>query len=384
VVFSKLAAPQLTTSNNTKCPLAPECTPQGYTNAWACKVSGQPNCSTLASASLPELVATAPSNPLQSLIPILFPSATPAPIDCTSSLQSKINTAASGSTLDLTGCTFTGSYTISHPITLKGVTIKPSAGTSGITIASSNVALDGVHIIGVQSNSFNSSENGVQVSGAISNLAIKNSEIAQFGQAGLWLASVTNLTIQNNQIHDIYYVGIMVLSGHGGNISNNLVQRIGMSNTTAGKTPDVGNNAYGIALSQINSTASTNFAVDSNTIEDVPTWHGLDTHGGTYINFTNNIVRRVSRAIFITTSVSRPNHINVTGNQFLSPSPVTFNLEAITTFSTDYVTITGNTIAGWNGNTIQDYNKLSTNLVVSGNTILSAGSVELSGNFLYH
>ena len=87
-----------------------------------------------------------------------------------------------------------------------------------------------------------------------------------------------------------------------------------------------GDNAYGIAVSAYGGEPrSSDVTVTGNTVEDVPTWHGLDTHGGLRIAFTNNTVRRASRALFITTDTSgnRATDITVTGNVFGSPAPVT-------------------------------------------------------------
>jgi hypothetical protein len=42
--------------------------------------------------------------------------------------------------------------------------------------------------------------------------------------------------------------------------------------------------------------------MSGNTVEDVPNWHGLDTHGGQHFVFSNNIIRNCHRAINITAS----------------------------------------------------------------------------------
>lgn len=313
--------------------------------------------------------------PIATPTPTPVPTATPTPVpppasSCSGTLQSQINGAGSGSTLNLTGCTFSGGATIAKPLTLIGATINVPSGQTGLTVSASNVTLDGLTVSGAQSHSYVGNEDGVFVGSSISHLTIENSDIGQFGNGGLWLGSVTSLTISNNHIHDAFYAGIMVLSGNGGTISNNLVERVGVGWTTGGSGGDLGpNNAYGIALSQTGGPVTTNFSVSGNTVQDVPSWHGLDTHAGTNITFSNNTVQRCSRAIFITDGVSRANNIQITGNKFLSPAPVTFNLEAVTTYMTDNVTITGNTLTGWDGSTFEDYGNGSTGLVISGNTV---------------
>ena len=136
-------------------------------------------------------------------------------------------------------------------------------------------------------------------------------------------------------------------------------------------------NAYGITLTRrsgdiATEPVSSDITVAGNTIEDVPTWHALDTHGGIDLSFVDNTIRRSSRAIFITSDSSgnRPSDILVSGNLLETPAPVTYNLTAITTYTTDDVTISDNTIIGWpRDRSFSDYQGLSTGLVVKSNVI---------------
>ncbi len=134
----------------------------------------------------------------------------------------------------------------------------------------------------------------------IRNLTIRNCSIKGFDTA-IEVRYVVNLVIENCLIQDARYGGIMVFSGTGGRISGNTIQRIGYQTA-----PAVAVNAYGIALSRVgtsNLTAeppTSNFTVSGNIVEDVPTWHGLDTHAGRNITWSNNVVRRCMRPFFIT------------------------------------------------------------------------------------
>ena len=94
-------------------------------------------------------------------------SAVPAlpPADCVGTLQERINAAPSGSTLNLTGCTFTGGATINKPLTLVGATIKTGASKMGLTVTASNVTLRGLHITGPQAVSFDGKEKAIDVPG---------------------------------------------------------------------------------------------------------------------------------------------------------------------------------------------------------------------------
>lgn len=253
---------------------------------------------------------------------------------CGSSLQAKIDAAPSGGRLDLTGCTYTTGARVGKPLTLVGARVAIAArGATALHVTASNVTLDGLTITG--------------------------GSVAKYG---ILAHRVQNLVVRRSTITDIEYGGIMALSVSGGTIAGNHVARIGtrLSN---------GDNAYGIALSNYDGQpVTTDVTVDRNVVEDVPTWHGLDTHAGRRLAFTNNVVRRVSRALFLTSGASS---ITVTGNQLLSPDPVTYNLSAITLVRTDRVTISGNAWSrDWDGRYINDYGDDSTNLVVSNNTVV--------------
>jgi hypothetical protein len=285
-------------------------------------------------------------------------------------LQARIDAAPAGSVLDLTGCTFTAGATVSKPLTIVGATIRPPAGTAGVVVSSNDVTLDGLHIIGPQGTTYREGEFGITVAASASaparRLTIRNSEVASFGKAGMWLRYVSALVVENNDVHDIVYAGIMVISGQTGLVDANTVSRIGVYGAEAN-----GNNAYGIALEDQGLPVTSDFTVSGNLVTDVPTWHALDTHGGQRITFTGNAVRGSMHGLFITTSdYGRPTDIVVTGNNFGSPAPVTSNVQAVTTYDSTNVTVTGNMATGWgDDNFFSDYQGLSVGLVVSGNAV---------------
>lgn len=291
------------------------------------------------------------------------------PVACGGSLQSKINAASAGSTLRLTGCSYSGSATISKALTISGGTLRVGRGDIGLRVTASNVTISGVTIIGPNKTSYDGGEFGVYAFGSagspIRHLTVRSSNIGNFGNDGIYAKNVADLVVSGNTIHDIVYAGVLVISGHGGSVSGNLIERIGVHGASANE-----NNAYGVALTDQGGSPTSDFVVSGNTVEDVPTWHALDTHGGQRIRFTNNTVRRSSRGIFITISPSsKATDVTVSGNHLLVPGPVTFNLEAVTTYDTVGVTITGNTITGWGGSTIEDYGSMSSKLVVKNNRV---------------
>jgi Right handed beta helix region len=326
-----------------------------------------------ARTAAPKPASKAPS-PVPSKAPSPVPSKAPSPVPSKApiycgSLQGRIDAAAAGSTLRLSGCTYVGGATIGKSLTIAGGTLNVRAGGVGLNVTASNVTIEGMHIAGPNKTSYNSAEYGVYALGSasapISHLTIRDTDIGSFGSDGIYAMYVANLLVSGNTIHDIVYAGILVYSGQGGRIQGNVVERIGVHGASANS-----NNAYGIALSDQGGAPTSDFVVTANTVQDIPTWHALDTHGGHRISFTDNTVRRASRGIFITTSSSsRATDVTVSGNKLLVPAPVTTNLEAVTTYNTVAVTITGNTITGWGGSTIEDYEGMSTDLVVTGNRV---------------
>lgn len=291
----------------------------------------------------------------------------PAPASCGSSLQAKVDAAPSGGTLNLTGCTYSAGATIKKPLTIIGARVYVPSNQRGFIVTASDVTLDSVVITGPQASTYSWNEVGVLTTGSISDLVVRNSTIRAFGNAGIWVGPSASSRITGNRIEDAVYAGIMVTSANGGRVDGNVVRRIGVKGASAN-----GNNAYGIGVSNEGGAGSADVVVDGNTVETVPTWHGLDTHAGVRISFTNNTVSGAPRALFITSDSYGRNAADITvkGNRFLSPAPVTANLVTVTTYAATRVTVTGNSASGWgSASFFYDYQGLSTGLVVSGNTV---------------
>lgn len=254
-----------------------------------------------------------------------------------------------------------------------GATLHVPSSAVGLSITASGVTLASLHVLGPGDSSYDGASIGVRASGSsgamLTGLSIRSSEIGDFGGWGIYLHFTSGAAVSDNNVHDCGYAGIMLLSASGGSVSGNMVQRIGYG---VADLPGP-NNAYGISLTDLNGQpASSGTTVSGNTVTDVPTWHAMDTHGGQRITFSSNTILRASRGLFITTdgNGNRPSSISVTGNVFGSPAPVSFNLQAITTYDANGVTVTGNSwSSGWQGNYFQDYDNLSTGLVISNNTL---------------
>ena len=170
--------------------------------------------------------------------------------------------------------------------------------------------------------------------------------------------------------------GSSSFSATGGSISHNTISRIGYT-VPASELPE-GSDAYGIMVNDQGAPRSSDVEVSYNTVADVPTWHGLDTHGGLRLSFIGNTVLRVRRGLFITSSPASGAHatdIVVTGNQLRSPAPITLATTAVTLAAVDGATFTGNVISGWGPNSPTssqpwfDFQGQSTGLTATGNTV---------------
>jgi parallel beta-helix repeat protein len=283
-------------------------------------------------------------------------------------LQQRIDAATAGSTLGLYGLTFTAGATVNKALTIVGGTIAISTDTIALTIAASNVTIQNMTITGPgDTGALNTGSYGIVGSG--SGLVLTGNRISGFRLTGISLEDVTSPTIHGNTVTDCSYTGIELLSATGGTIDYNTVQRIGYDGHDADN-----HNAYGIILSFAGGPVSSGVLVDHNLVEDVPLWHGLDTHFGSDLTWSNNIVRRCPRAIFLPGGTYQ----TVTNNHFGPPNAqmawecshgvgyCTDNV-ALTLYNCDHVAITGNTAdtypLPW-----YDYEGNSTDVTLSGNT----------------
>jgi len=268
----------------------------------------------------PKPTPKATPDPTPQPTPKPTPKPTPDPVtvsgDCGGSLQSQINSTGAGDVLDLTGCSYSGSFTISKSMTLKGVSIDASANDPGITVTADNVTLDHVKVTGAQASTFRWDEKCIVGAGSSSNsvsgLVIKSSTITRCGYGGIYLHFASNATISSNKISNVVYAGILLSSVSNSKVLSNTITGVGVHGSGANS-----NNAYGITATQEDGPHSSDVLVQGNTVSDIPTWHGLDTHGGVRITFRDNTIFAVRRAIFLTSS---PTDAVVDGNDITAPT----------------------------------------------------------------
>lgn len=248
---------------------------------------------------------------------ILFQNQTTNPT-CPTNLQTAIDNTAANGTLDVTGCSpFSGTFTISKAMTLKGAKISAPANGPGISISADNVTITGANITGTQATVFRSGEKCVAILGTSSNIldnvVIKDSTISRCGYGGIYASFAKSAQISNNNISDSVYSGILLASVSNSTVSNNTILRTGVYGASANSY-----NAYGITATQEGTNPpSTDVIIQGNTIDTVPLWHGLDTHAGVRISFLNNTVRGARRGIFLTIS---PTNSTTNGNDITAPT----------------------------------------------------------------
>lgn len=269
----------------------------------------------------------------------------PTPIDAASAFAA----AAAGSILDWTNRSYSGTLTINKAITIKGLVLTSPANSVAISVTSPNVILDGLTITGPQSLVFSQNERGIYAVGSsggrLAGLQIKNCRITNFGNACIETDWTTAGSVTNNICEDSVYMGIIMCSPLNDTVTNNTIRRVGVNGSTSQSS-----NAYGITLTSNNPPANPQprgVLVDSNLIETVPTWHGLDTHAGISCTFSNNIVRGAWRGVFITSDGASRRNSSVAVNNNRIEAAASNDRWGIQWVFGDNGTCLNNNLIGW-------------------------------------
>ena len=225
-----------------------------------------------------------------------------------------------------TSYVITGNLTLSSPVTIYayGATVewKTDSTNQGMLVTSSNVTILGGTWKGPQFASDTGTQKAFDIYGTssaayISNIKIKDAVCHNWGSDGIELQYVEDFDISHNYIYDCYQRGIMGRSVRDGAINSNVVRNI-----DADGTP--GTEAYGIQVTKSSGTEATHpvsrrVTISGNTVNDVGTWTGIDTHGGAQIVVTGNQIRDVRIGIGFAefqdgTNASAPINCTISGN----------------------------------------------------------------------
>ena len=171
--------------------------------------------------------------------------------------------------------------------------------TTLLTIGS-GVKIYGLEIQGAGNKYANVKGIGINIASANSanyakNIVIHDSFIHDIGFYGIKAEFADNVTVTNTNIEDIGYAGIGGFSVSNFNVDKSHIKAIG---------PGTDGNAYGVFFSRKGSKSdlgqyprSKDSSVTNSTIEDIPLWEALDTHGGENIMFNHNKIRNAKVGI---------------------------------------------------------------------------------------
>jgi len=211
-------------------------------------------------------------------------------------------------------------------ITGRGATIKTSASITSLTLGS-NSKLRGIKFTGVGNSVVDSLSRAVEFSGTSNdpaaptnteNIDIQDCVLDGFGFYGFRGQFVKNVKIINNTIKSIGYFGVLLESPEDFEVNDNRIDDI---------NPGFTANAFGISLTRTENDSVTAFPlpvhgeVSGNRISNVTIWEAIDTHGGQFINISDNVIWACRNGISAVPSddssndpFKAPNNVTITDN----------------------------------------------------------------------
>lgn len=140
-------------------------------------------------------------------------------------------------------------------------------------------------------------EIGIEITGTldcdaptyVEKVTIENCIFKSFGGYGVRCEYGNTVDVLHCVFEDIGYSAVMGYSSNYMRVNHNKID------TVFGADPSL---AYGIAFTHLTTKGldvqpiSTHCQANFNTIKNIPTWEGLDTHGGAFIDFIGNTIER--------------------------------------------------------------------------------------------
>lgn len=217
------------------------------------------------------------------------------------SLEDALDALPDYATLEIRGAhSRSSAFTVDKPCTIRfavGGSITTNAlDTYGIDVDSSYVTIVDPNLIG-----YSAATAGAAVAiNAVGTVGDPIDQFAVLGTGGNWASidnwskygiyaeHITNFTLSGLTVANIAYGAIMVESALDGRIEGNTIDTLTM--------PSGFVNAYGIATSRnstdslANKPRSARIVITRNTVKNVTTWEGIDTHAGIDHQITDNTV----------------------------------------------------------------------------------------------
>ena len=321
----------------------------------------------------------------------------------------------------------TAYLTISASITLRGATdgveIKQVTVDQGIfDISASDVVIERLTLTGRQYTAYrpwNGGENAIKCNGVsnasrLSGLTVRHCVIQTWGSIAIQSYFVDNIRVENCILQNLNEAGIQAICCNYGSVTGCIIKNIvGDAVGDGGASPPIGVNSsvYGIIITRTGDTDTslyprpTYWNVANNRIQDV-VWEGLDTHGGQYITFADNVITNCYGAIVVNyaqstggTELLAPKDVTICGNVIYgrTDGTCTFGISVTgaqngTTVAeyAERIAITGNTIYGHGNQTLQNsgaiYCRTTMGLVVASNVMIEpscCGLVLSNENYHY-
>ena len=222
----------------------------------------------------------------------------PSDADAGQTITEALNSLPDGATLYLDGeYTASTSIVITKPVHIIGpAKITAQHDNPIFDVQSDNVSFDGgLRLVGKPHESYIALARGISCQGTLEtprhNIHIGRVAMESFAGGGLVCRFVKNLTTSEGlEISDARYYGI----GLGSCDTVKLVKPV-IRNITPMSASNP--NCYGITATHSDGTpelepSSSNITIEEALIEDVPTWVGIDTHGGKKITVLRPTIRR--------------------------------------------------------------------------------------------
>ena len=216
-----------------------------------------------------------------------LPPVEPPPVYPVDDLVAAIAATPNGGVLDCGGATFAapaGGFDLNRSITLRNAFLNSDVVSGSATIATLRITADG---------------------------AIAEDVRVRGGFVGIGIRA-DGVLVQACAVRDVVYAGVLTLSARDCLIDASLVDGV--------RPIDGANshNAYGITATNLTGQPiSERVTIRGNNVRNVPTWHGIDTHGGADIHVLGNLIEACRRGIFLTDS---PPRVICTGNRLTAPT----------------------------------------------------------------
>jgi len=200
-----------------------------------------------------------------------------------------------------------GNYLVSNSLTIPadttifgyGARVFDTVTQRSLIIVDTGVSIYGLEVEGAGNTGYDTSGRLLSCTGTVStyksNIKLIDCYLHDVGRSAIEFEFVENVFIDRCRIENCGFAGFRGTAVTSNKITNSSFK---------GFTPGASGNVYAIAFTrrEISSDLdvyprSKNCTVNGCVIEDATIWHGLDTHAGEHIVFSNNIIRGCSMGV---------------------------------------------------------------------------------------